>query len=282
MNISRECLILNLQIGTWQGYKLDRVTTAKVTSEAGAKADAARVNKHIISKEALTGITTADGRIRVHFYDATLPWKDNGDRLLPRKNFVKFIEQHEKLVGEHAAEVKTFLTDTYLSAKEQAEFRMGELYNEADYPTARELASKFYVKLDIDAVSRAYDYRLESNDAMIQARVNSAIAMLWKRLAEPLEKFAERMNDSESKFRVNTIDNLREMVTLTKELNFTGDEQLEAIRVEIETKLAGYEADALRKDDKLRASVGDEASRILGEMQGFMNAFGNAPEEDDE
>ena len=35
MNISRECLILNLQIGTWQGYKLDRVTTAEIGRRAG-------------------------------------------------------------------------------------------------------------------------------------------------------------------------------------------------------------------------------------------------------
>lgn len=275
MNISRECLILNLQIGSWQGYKLDKVTTAKVTTEAGANADAARVNKHLIAKEFLTKITTAEGRIRVHFYDQTLPWKDNGDRLKTRKDFPKFIEQHEKLVSDHTLAVSQFLQGgEYETAQAQSEFRMGELYNADDYPTVRQLTSKFYVKLDIDAVSRAYDYRLETNDQMIQARVNSAIANLWKRLADPLEKFAERMNDPDGKFRVNTIDNLKEMIELTKELNFTGDEQLEAIRSEIENKLAGYEADALRKDGKLRASVGDEASRILAEMQGFMNSMG--------
>jgi hypothetical protein len=276
MNISKECLILNLQISSWQGYKLDRVTTAKVTNEAGAKSDAARVNKHIVSKECLTKITTAEGRVRVHFYDATLPWKDNGDRLLPRKNFVGFIQQHEKLVGEHKQAVRDFLDGgEYETAREQAEFRMGELFNPEDYPSVEDLRSKFQIKLDIDAVSRAYDYRLESNDAMIQARVNSAIANLWKRLADPLEKFAERMNDPDGKFRVNTIENLREMAELTKELNFTGDEELDRIRQEIENKLAGYAADDLRKDDTLRASVGAEADRILDQMRGFMRSMGS-------
>lgn len=275
MNISRECLVLNLQIGSWQGYRLDKNLTSKVTTEAGSHSDAARVTKHIIAKEFLTKITTAEGRIRVHFYDQTLPWKDNGDRLKTRKDFPKFIENHEKLVGAHTQAVYEFLIGgEYETAMAQSEFRMGELYNEADYPTARELKSKFYVRLDIDAVSRAYDYRLESNDQMIQARVNSAIANLWKRLADPLEKFAERMNDPDGRFRVNTLDNLKSLAELTRELNFTGDEALENIRGEIEAKLTIYEADALRKDDKLRASVGDEASRILGEMRGYMSAFG--------
>jgi hypothetical protein len=58
-------------------------------------------------------------------------------------------------------------------------------------------------------------------------------------------------------------------------LNFTGDEELDRIRQEIENKLAGYAADDLRKDDTLRASVGAEADRILDQMRGFMRSMGS-------
>ena len=65
MNILKECLIVNVCVSTWMGHKLDKETTRKVTEGAGAKSDAARVTKHIIPGEALKGITTAIGRVRV-------------------------------------------------------------------------------------------------------------------------------------------------------------------------------------------------------------------------
>lgn len=284
MNISKECLILNIRRGTWLGYKFDKMLTKKVTDEAGARADAARVNKHLIAKEALTAISTALGRVSVHFYDATLPWKDNGDRLLPRVNYVAFIAEHERLVGEFDNAVNEFLDgEGYATAQEQAEFRMVGMYNPNDYPTARELRHKFYIRLDIDAVSRAFDIRLNNNDQLIQDRVNGAIKALWERLAKPLEHFAEKMNEAgdEAKFRVATIDNLKEMLETVKTLNFTNDATLERIRSEIEDKLVVHDVKDLRKSDDLRASVGNEATRILETMRGFMNAMGGSEDEDE-
>jgi hypothetical protein len=280
MNISKECLIVNICVSTWQGQKLDRELTAKTETTAKAKAGTLRVTKYVVPSESLKGITNAIGRVRRHLERETLPWRDNGDRLLTRKNYPKFIEHHSKLVHEHDKEVDDFLVNKYPEALEQAEFRMVDAYNPADYPTVSELRRRFAITLDVEAVAKAFDVRLQDNMGAIQQRVNTAVAQLWKRLEEPLVHFTNKMtstNEDET-FKAATLNNLKNMAEFVGQMNFTGDEALEAIREEIEATLVGYEAEKLRKDDQLRASVGATAADILSKMQGYMAAFGGGDE----
>ena len=120
MTIMKECMVVNLQVGVWLGYRLDKTTTRRVTEEADAAPDAARVNKHLVPKEALSDIVSCAGSIHRHFYDRTLPWKDNGDRLLTRRISLDFIQEHEELATKFNSAVREFITRKYLIAKEQA------------------------------------------------------------------------------------------------------------------------------------------------------------------
>lgn len=280
MSIQKEGMIANLQVGVWQGYRLDKTTTLKVTQEADAAADAARVNKHLLPKEALSEIVCAAGAVRQHFYSKTLPWKDNGDRLLTRKVSLQFIQDHEELCRTFHSAVRDFLDRKYLVAKDQAEFRMGALFNAEDYPTSTDLRRKFYINLDLDAVAPALDIRFNDNTDAMQTRVTKAVHGLWEKMAKPLENFAATMGDADIKFRNATVDNLREMVELLPSLNFTDDPALEKIRRDIEQQLVIYDPADLRKDKKVRAAVAAEAREIMDEMAGFMNAFGSGSDDD--
>jgi hypothetical protein len=112
-----------------------------VTKDAGADSDAARVNKHLVPKQALADVVSAASAVRTHLYLKTLPWKDNGDRLLTRKLFLGFIEEHERLVGEFDKAVHQFLTVAYPAARDQAEFRMGSLFKPTTIPRRRSSGS---------------------------------------------------------------------------------------------------------------------------------------------
>lgn len=286
MSIVNDCMIVNLQVGTWLGYRLDKAASAKVTQDANAEQDAARVNKHLIPKETLKPIVTAAGAIRTHFYDRTLPWKDNGDRLLTRKMFTKFMEEHGKLVADFNGAVEDFLNTSYLRARDQAEFRMGDLFNPTDYPSSIHLRHKFYVNLDIDAVTTSNDFRVKLNqeeleevrssmEEALQARVKRAMFDVWTRLAETLKHFANKM-DGDEIFRDTTVSNLEEIVDILPELNVFNDPDLEQIRLDIVQHVIGYDAKELRKNPDIRKQVAGEAAKIMDTMNGFMNAFGGA------
>jgi hypothetical protein len=173
--------------------------------------------------------------VRAHFYDKTLPWKDNGDRLLTRLMFRDFIEEHERLVGEFKDAVEQFVTTGYPQAREKAEFRMGELFNANDYPAPDSLRRRFYINMDIDAVTEAGDFRVEMDagsstgprvDGAGDAR--AARPRHARRLGaarEVVGHFAKKMG-SDDIFRDATVRNIEELVDLLPGLNVLDDPDL--------------------------------------------------------
>ncbi len=283
MSITNECMTANLQIGLWQGYRLDKEASRKVTEDANADEDAARVNKHLIPKSALKPIVTAAGAIRTHFYAKTLPWKDNGDRLLTRKMYMTFIETHETLVKGYDQAVDRFLEADYPSAIAQAEFRMGDLFDPEDYPTVLQLRRRFYANLDIDAVTEAHDFRVTMDknavaavqkniEQAMQARISRAMGDVWDRLSDTLGHFAAKMKD-DAIFRDSTVHNLEELVAALPALNLVNDPRLNQIVHELQSRVCGYEIRDLRKDQTVRSQVGKEAQKIMDDMHAFMHAF---------
>jgi hypothetical protein len=275
-------MTINIRVGMWMGYKLDKVKTKEVTTEAGAHDDAARVNKHLMPKESLSKIVSKGSAVRNHLYANTLPWKDSGDRLITRQRYEKpFMVEHSTLRGEFYGEVDEFLENKYLVARDQAEFRMGSLFNPYDYPTVDVLRRKFYVSLDIDGISTAYDFRLNDSEEVFQARVTKAMGGLWEKLRKPLEHFADTMADDKKVFRDTTVSNLKDIVAMIPELNFMNDPKLTQIGLQVSKALATFEPKDLRNNATSRATVGNEAAEILESMKGFMNAFGNKGGDDE-
>jgi len=283
--LTERAMVMNLSISLWQGYRLDKEASRQVTASNGAASDAARVNKHLVPKEYLAPVVTAANAVRTHFYDNTLPWRDNGDRLMTRKRYMAFIETHERLVGEFKEAVDRFLTIKYPSAVEQAEFRMGDLHNPNDYPSASELRYRFRINLDIDALTTSNDFRVQIDKehvdkvkaAMEQAaeqRVQGAMQDVWKRLATTVGNFFERMDTPDAVFRDSTVNNLAELVELIPGLNVLDDPDIELVRRQIEQKLTGITAKDIRKDPALRTELAGEAKAIMDHMSGFMKAFG--------
>lgn len=288
--LTEKAMVMNLTVGMWQGYRLDKEASRKVTEEAGAKADAARVNKHLVPKDALAPVVTAASALRHHFYENTLPWRDNGDRLMTRKLYMKFIEEHERLRTEFDDAVQIFLQVDYPRAIEQAAFRMGDLFNPDDYPHAGELRFKFYARLDIDALTTANDFRVAidqehvdrvraSMEQAAEQRLQQAMGDVWKRIGDAIGRFHDRMSNPDAKFQASTVDNVQDLIDLVPGLNVTDDPDIEAVRRMIKDKLGGADAVEIRKDPEHRAELADGAKEILDRMSGFIRAFGGNVQE---
>lgn len=286
MSITTQTMVVNLQISMWTGHRLDKDASAKVTNDANAEQDAARVNKHLVPKEALKPIQQAATAVRLHFYEKTLPWKDNGDRLLPRKLYMEFIQQHGALMRRFDEAVQQFIDDAYPKACEQAAFRMGDLFKPNDYPKPDELRRRFGITLDLDAVTEASDFRVameqeqlddirQTMQQALQQRITRAMQDVWVRLADTLGHFTEKMS-TDSIFRDSTVKNLEELLDVLPGLNILDDPHLDQITQQIREKLIGFDANTIRKSPMIRGSLAQDAKAIMDQMAPFMNAFGGA------
>ena len=139
--LQSEAMLVTLSLKHWDGIAMDREVTAQVTQAAGAKSDAARVTKRLVNRSTLRPIHQATDRIREQFIKLSLPWNDNGQRLLPIATHKRFVEEMDKLIDARTAAVDQFL-EGYAGAIEEAKNELGSLWKETDYPDATDIREK--------------------------------------------------------------------------------------------------------------------------------------------
>lgn len=282
-HLSDRALLVQLNVSQWTARKLDKKATKEVADTNGASREAGNYNKKLLPmSDSLSNIHTMTGDIRKEFYTNTLPWGLENTHMLPTANYLFFMTMFRKRKSEWELTVNKFLTD-YPSLQHTAQRFLGNLYNSEDYPHVRDLRDKFSMDLVVLPVP-TNDFRVQLADdelagihADIQRRIeeSSGLAMkeAWQRLYDRVKHMVERLaklDDPKSRFHESTLEHVTELCTILPRLNFTDDPHLEAMRQEVEGKLAGLSKDAVVNDPVFRQTKIDEASDIMARMGAFM------------
>lgn len=281
-NIDTCSMIVEFNASVWTARKLDRKVTGEVVTNAHAKAsDAARVNKHLLAgRNELENINKFVAMVRGYVYDHTLPWSDNGQRLLPTTQFMDFDRQmgvfrdeFDKMVADFVKVYPTLITAQAM--------QLGSMFNRDDFPSPSDIRSKFGWSLGYLPVPKAGDFRIDiGNEAqkelqekleeLANKRVADAHATLWERLHEHLKRMSDRLHvdvvageEKPRRFHDTLVSGGLELCDLLKTLNIAGDQSLENARTRLEKALLGLDPDDLRKDMITRRSVQKEVDDIL-------------------
>ena len=284
MSITNECLLVELNISSWSGRKLDRKVSAEVNADKSASRDAARVNKNLFAgSDRLEKINNFVSSTRAEFYNLTPPWSASGQRVLPFTASFDFIEWVGRKETEFFTEVDQFLTEYRNLISAQA-FRLGAMFNASEYPPVDELRSKFKFSYVISPMPQAGDFRIDAQNHAVAAmqkqmrdqydkafheRMEAAMRDTWQRLFEVVSHLKEKCGPDTKVFRESTLDNATELCALLTHLNITGDKELEARRRELERALNGVDIEGLRKDDGVKQEVAERMQSILDKMGSF-------------
>lgn len=278
-DISSRALIVNLTISQWSGRKLDRAVTREVTDAHDAASDAGRFNKMLMDKAALAPIQTIANAARLYVYSSTLPWGDNGDRVLMSSNYFNFTSKLRAYMIEFEGAVDELL-EKYGEYVDRARFRLNSMWNEADYPAASEIKNKFRMRYSIRPVPTADDFRVAMGQEEVEAIkeqinkdneriMNEAMQSVWEEIRDTLSHLHTKLADPKAIFRESTIEKLDELVERIPYLNLTGDPTLETFRRELKQSLIGYGAKELRTDSVVRNQAALETQRIMDQFGGM-------------
>lgn len=285
-HLSDRALLVQLNVSQWTARRLDRRATKEVTSNNNASVDSGRFHKRLLPmSDSLANIHTMTGDIRREFYANTLPWGLENTHMLPTSNYLHFMTTFRKRKSEWDVVVRKFLTD-YPSLQTSAKRFLGSLYDPADYPDVADLKYKFKMDLVVMPVP-TNDFRVQLADdelagihADIQRRVEEssglAIREAWQRLYDHVKLMSERLGNTEGRLYESLFDNAIELCRILPRLNFTDDPHLEAMRYEVETKLASHTKDSIKDNPVLRKQVATEAADIMAKMGAFMNGVTHA------
>ncbi|MXY41549.1 MAG: hypothetical protein F4Y62_17325 [Rhodospirillaceae bacterium] len=287
MNLTHDAMLVSLRIAAWSGRLYDRQASTHVAVHHEASTAAGRYNKCLLPKTAFAAINSTMSAARTAHYAQSLPWDDQGSRLLPVANYERYTGLMDGLRERMIRERARFIED-YEDNIDKARLDLGKLFRIAEYPSKEDLHGKFGMRYRIIPVPDADHFmaKLASDDtdrvkrdieSQIEERLHDAVGDLYRRLGEAVERVSERLReDDEGKplvFRDSMIGNIRELVDIVPRLNIFGDETLAQLCGQVKEKIASVEPDALRPsksfDPVARASVKREADALKERFAGY-------------
>lgn len=281
MSLASSAVLVELNISSWSGRKLDRKVTDELTQDKGARKDAARVNKNLFAgSNKLERVNSFVAATRKEYTDMTLPWATTGARLLPTKQLFTVLEWATLKETEFSDMVNQFLTEYSALISAQA-VRLGTMFDASEYPTTHELRSKFRFAHTLLPMSEAGDFRIDVEEETKQElqqqyakvfaqRTDEIRRDLWNRLYETVGHLRDKCALDKTIFRASTLENALELCSLLTRLNVTGDTDLEERRQDLENALCGVDTEGLRKDERVRHSTKTAMDALLEKMKGFL------------
>src|SRR3954467_4280171 len=187
--ITERAMLAAVHISIWTAVKHDRKVSRQVADEHGAPETAGRYNKKLLSEAArLDDLRSFAGQIRQSFYKITLPWSDEGYRLLPAHFYFDWTQQMREFEAIFERKVEDFLA-LYPSYIEQVRPELNGLFREEDYPSAEKLRAKFGVRVEVLPIPSGEDFRVtlsEEEQARVAREIDESVRQSLKRGTEDL------------------------------------------------------------------------------------------------
>ncbi len=206
MSLQTQAMLVTLSVSCWTGRVQDKKVSAEVEQTHGA-IDAGRYNKLLVDKAHMDPLVQFAGKVRQYHYKMTLPWLDNGARLLPSALFLEYSTEIRKLKADYERVVDAFIQLYDPNLIQAARQRLGTMYDPEDYPPGADLRDKFGITVDIVPVPDGQDFRVDVGDAertRISREISEAVAQrqaqaemdAWQRCRSVVSTIQTRLSSS--------------------------------------------------------------------------------------
>lgn len=288
--LSERAMLVDLSISSWSGMQVDREVTDSVNADF--KADlkkAGRYNKRLVDSQFLEGISSAHSKARAAHRLLTLPWEDDGTRVLATVGYVNYTTVMKDCKYKAEAAVKEFLANPndYIA---EAKVRLGDMFNIDDYPSTDDLKAKFGFDVEVKPMPDAKDFRAKLSDESVKAiikdierrsdqRLEAAMKDVFVRVTDVVGKMSERLREyapgkdgkkASGIIRDSLVYNINELAELMPVLNVTGDPRIDELAKQLKADLIEHSPEILRADTKVRQETISKADRILKKVKTYL------------
>jgi hypothetical protein len=289
--LARKAVLANLSMSSWGVRRFEDSVAEEIMTKHQADKKLGLFTKRLLNKGAMKDIRQIRTAARIYHNTMTLPWRDDGVRILPTVSYLEYAQQMGKFEREFETAVNKFVKD-YPSHIKQAKTELGTLYNEEDYPPAAVVRKRFSLKVDIDPCPDSSDFRAELDpellkdlgkdlDKRMEEMLNEAVKDAAERVTTVVKHMIERLKSYkpadkkkkskvEGKFHDSLVENLRELAKLLPSFNLNNDPKLEAIHQLLLKELCIHDPDTLREDVVVRKQTVKKAEDILKKVQEFL------------
>lgn len=270
-------MTVTLSLSCWTGQKLDRTVTDEVLAQHQADSDAGKFDKNLVPPKSLEPIKKAQTRARQRHYTLTLPWGEDGVRILSAEAFFDYTNAMNEERRNCEKAVAEFLVQ-YPSLVASAPMRLGaKMFNPKDFPKIEVLRERFGFRMIVMPVPDGSDFRVALGaeherqirsqiEDTVKERYGDAQRELWERLLDAVKHFVGKMQNSDAIFRDSTVYKLLDIARIAPKLSLVPDPRLDAISAEI-LALASVSPTTLRENDVARATAAQKARDTLAKIE---------------
>lgn len=278
VDLASRALLVNLTIAQWSGRKLDKDATQAVRNHFGVDETTGNFTKCLIDPKLLDPITAQTSEIRTFHRKNTLPWSNEGARILAAVNFENYRKNMDRMISTRNDVVAAFCQKYYGLVSEQRK-RLKDLFNEDEYPM--DIESRFAVDIDMSPTPSPDDFRI-SLDADNLKRLQEGVEKrnaevlrkaaedVWTRLYLPIQHIVTTLSKDKPRIYDSLLGNVEEIVNLLPMLNITGDLRLKAMGDEVAAFFHKYTPNDLRDNKDVRVVVAREAQALADKMAGYL------------
>lgn len=270
--------------------KMDKAMGSEVRDNKKVTDDSAvRVNKSLFTKATCDTYMKVYNEGSKYFYRVSLPWDDNGWRLLSIDLYGDFTKKMKSYTKLYREQVVSFVEDLK-SHIEDAQAMLGDAFNPADYQDlllpdgsvdTEHLFKQFQFEVEFNTVTNGDDLRAsltEDDHAVIADQINAQALAKFQRANEHIIKtlhtcifeIHDRLCVETNVFRDTLISNLEDLCDIIPAMNIAGDPAINLMASEAKLKLAKWDPQTLRDDPKVRKEVAKDAAKILDNMKGVI------------
>lgn len=286
-SISQKAVLVKLHIRNWSETATDQSATNQVAEANNVSPGSGRYIKRLLNKHACEEVRRLGQDARKAHNDLTMPWDDQGTRLLPIKAYDRYRETIQGLM-ERRMEATNRLLYRYQDHINQAQLELGSLFSLSDYPTANELRAAISMDWEFGEVPDGQHFRADlpeherrriqrDIEQRVAARINHGLEDLFRRLHKAVNAASERLSaddgGKDKLFKNTLVTNLKAIVDNIPLLNVTADPNLERMADQLKAAMAGLEPDHLRpsnrnfdpaKRDRFKQAVDDMKDQFAG------------------
>ena len=265
---------------------IDDDQTARAAGEFGASPETVSAKKRLLDTrhEAYRAVSKALSGARRYWRSLTIDYPVTGVRLMRRDLLPIFGDG----MAEAQAELATALvglSEAYEGMKASQREKLGELYNEADYPT--DITADFKVEWEVVGIDPP-NWLQQLNPALyaaeqqrVAARLDAAVANAEAAYAAELKKMVDRLLDKLSGLddngkpkvlRGSVVTGLAEFVARLKSIRMTDDAALNEVVGTLDGVLSGVDPEELRNSGAMKADVAEKLSKVQANLDMLVEA----------
>ncbi len=283
-SLEEKAMLVKFSQGRWSARKKDKLAGKEIESKFKIEHGQTQVTKALTAKNALKIINSKLDYAYNYYLSKTLPWTDDGMRILSSAMYTEFMSVMRTLKDDVMTEVKV-VESNYDAIRQEAQIALGGhvdqggLFDPHDYPT--DITSKYKFDVQIMPIPMKADFRITtlSEDAIqeIEKQIEDryltaekgAMDDLYKRVRELMTEVLDTFKKPDYNFHDSLIHKVTDLMDMVPKLNISGDSKLDYTRKVIETKICTLDPKALRSDVSARNVAANEAKAILNQMDEY-------------